>query len=98
MPDWNRTYGVGPGYRDVVTVDLTSGDYTAPNGACHVYAAGTAGQTVAYRTLGGTADQTYTIPTGGTGVIRMGDSLPVMIAIVRQTGTNATTVQAGLLL
>lgn len=94
LTDMAALYGVTAGYKDVRTVDVSAADFSPPNGACHIYASG-AGDIV-YRAQDGAVDATFTIASGG-GLIRLGDSLPIMIAVVRTAGTTATGIQAGLL-
>ena len=86
--------GALPGYRRTESVDVSAADYEPEEGACHIYASGDGD--VVYRALTASADSTATIPSGG-GMVRLGDSMPIIIVAVRTAGTTATGIVAGIL-
>ena len=88
---------VSTGYWDVASVDLALGDFEHDTGSFHVYASGAG--SIKYRMIDDddATIRTAVIPAGG-GIIRFGDSLPIMVSEIFATDTTATGILVGILL
>ena len=90
------TRGLLTGYRDIQAISFPAatpenldGDFFHEAGGFAVYAK-SAGDIIV-RGVGGQADLTFTFGNDG-GMVRFGDSAPLICSVIRQTGTTVNTV------